>query len=150
MTEKKVTLQKIFDDFCDSVATGRGRAAQDGACLYRMEDPRFGVIGCAIGENLIEENLYHPSFEFHTVRGILGLSDVPLDDMNGTPDQTAIKKLQDAYGVTDKNDVLLNYLDNLQQIHDNRSPSEWPKLLYQYAVHHSLDLSHVRLLINKE
>ncbi len=96
-----------------------------GSCKYRGTGDNEGL-KCAIGA-LIPDSIYSPIIEGMLISDLIGGC--------GNLDK-------DAVGAAFRNllspDVTANFLNDLQQVHDNCRPPEWEEKLTRFALHNDL------------
>ena len=111
--QNKNMYQAIFDTVAVHLLTQNKPSVSkmSNKCMYRSDEGLKCAIGC-----LIPDEKYSPAFEGRTISG-----------------HGATTMLPDVYKNAD-----LNFLTELQHLHDCRIPSSWKKELYYFASQHGL------------
>lgn len=104
-----MTQQEIFDKVSSHLLTQNAKSEDDGACLYRSPTG----LKCAIGA-LIPDGLYDPVIE-----------NVPIDNIYIEPGTKTLQNILREIGC----DANLDFLTDLQAIHDDFNPHEWEERL---------------------
>ncbi len=99
-----------------------------GSCAYRGKDNARCFIGC-----LIPDELYDPIIEN------VGVAILGLPDIYKSPGLTKLTEIMRKIGT----DIDVDFLKELQSVHDNNQPSKWNELLYIIADKYELTVCSV-------
>lgn len=116
-----MTLQEIFDTAATHLLKQGKRASQNGTCLYRGPDDTKCAVGCLIKDEFYRLGLEGKISRHPMVMDALVKSGVDFD-----------QKFNGRHSVED-------FLYDLQQVHDDTSPSNWREELDQVAADYGLN-----------
>lgn len=122
-----MTNQQIFDKVATHLlkqgAKSQQHTGEQPTCAYRGENGMMCAVGC-----LIKDEDYRPAFEGYGVAAIPNYKEQCNFDVKFLAD--ALSKAE--IDVNSSDTVLL--LSELQQLHDQTAPSEWPERLRYVAI----------------
>lgn len=121
------TIQKkIVERVRKHLLRQKARASSGGTCVYRAPDGKR----CAVGA-LIKDEVYCKEMEG---AGVSSLMHAIFDGKGLHGDFVLAQVLVETLGVQAvANEEVLELLDNLQSIHDNKGPDEWESSLDRLA-----------------
>lgn len=129
----KEQKQEIYNKVRDHLLAQGKRAGTATRCLYR-----HGNLKCAIG-SLIPDEAYDPAIEGDGVSAFCSENNAQFVSLRGENpiERAAREKVWEALGrPTYSEDAW--FLHDLQDVHDNFEPSEWPKRLQTFAARYEL------------
>lgn len=112
--------QELFDIVAKHLLTQNQPAVAYGRCAYRSGD-----LKCAVG-CLIDDKNYNEDIEGKSIKH-----------------EKVIKAVENSLG-TPLSKEKINFLSDLQDIHDHTEPDDWKKGLEDFAVNYNLRFNHVQ------
>lgn len=103
----EMTAQEVFNEVKDHLLSQKEQSrSENGCCAYRGEDGLKCAIGC-----LLPDELCFPEFEGQSIFGIINYNEI-------------LEFLGDTH---------VSLLEELQSIHDDLMPVDWPDALLELA-----------------